>query len=102
MEHAPGVPLHEKWPTMDVDEQSECVSKIIFELKDLGKLEFPAYGSLYFANTPYITAAELPSNPGYCVGPHCGSTYWDCNPREPRYYHTVNPNRGPCGYRRIL
>ncbi|KAI4663136.1 uncharacterized protein J4E88_010841 [Alternaria novae-zelandiae] len=68
---------------MDVDEQSQCVSKIIFELNELGKLEFPAYGSLYFANTSYVTGAELPSNPGYCIGPHCGgpwpnlSTYCD-------------------------
>jgi aminoglycoside phosphotransferase (APT) family kinase protein len=53
MEHASGIPLHEKWPTMDVTDQIRCIEAICQKLKEVVDLDFPAYGSLYFAETPY-------------------------------------------------
>jgi hypothetical protein len=32
----------------------------------------------------------------YCIGPHCGAIYWNCNATQPRFYHYVKPNQGPC------
>lgn len=102
MEHAPGIPLHERWPSMGVGDQTRCVQAICQKLKDLVDLTFPAYGSLCFANSPYLTATELPSDPAFCIGPHCGAMYWDCNVGQPRYYHNINPNQGPCKLFRAL
>ncbi|XPS81053.1 hypothetical protein M3J09_012996 [Ascochyta lentis] len=95
MEHAPGISLHERWPTMSVSEQIRCVQAISRKLKELVDLNFPAYGSLYFANTPYIAAQKLPLNQQFSIGPHCGATHWDCNVGQSRYFHNVDPNQGP-------
>lgn len=57
---------------MSVDDQIRCVEAICQKLKELADLSFPAYGSLYFANTPYLTVPKLSSNPEFCIGPHCG------------------------------
>ncbi|KAF1999205.1 hypothetical protein P154DRAFT_577142 [Amniculicola lignicola CBS 123094] len=95
MEHAPGIPLHQKWLTMDVGDRIRCIEAIYQKLKEIVDLEFPAYGSLYFANTPYITASNLALGQEFCIGPHCGAIYWDCNVGQPRYYHKSNPNQGP-------
>ncbi|KAF1850599.1 uncharacterized protein K460DRAFT_391068 [Cucurbitaria berberidis CBS 394.84] len=95
MEHALGIPLRQRWPAMDVTEQIRCIQAIYQKLKEIVDLDFPAYGSLYFANTPYISASKLSLNQEFCIGPHCGATYWNCNVGQPRYYHKVNSNQGP-------
>ncbi|KAH7091577.1 kinase-like domain-containing protein [Paraphoma chrysanthemicola] len=95
MEHAPGISLHERWPTMGIGDQIRCIQSISQKLKELVDLEFPAYGSLYFANTPYIAGQELPFNQDFAVGPHCGTMFWGCNVGQPRYSHNVDPNQGP-------
>lgn len=96
MEHASGISLHEKWPTMDVSDQIRCIEAICRKLKEIVELQFPAYGSLYFADTPYLPPSQLVLNREFCIGPHCGAMYWNCNIGQPRYYHDVNPNQGPC------
>lgn len=95
MEHAPGILLHQKWPTMDVSDQIKCIAAIYEKLKEIVDLNFPAYGSLYFSRTPDITASKLPLDQEFCIGPHCGAIYWNCNVGRPRYYHNVKPNQGP-------
>ncbi|KAF2762597.1 hypothetical protein EJ05DRAFT_491012 [Pseudovirgaria hyperparasitica] len=95
MEHAPGVSLHEKWQSMDVSDQIKCIRAIFEKLRELVDLDFQAYGSLYFADTPYIAAQKLPFDQEFAIGPHCGAIYWDCNVGQPRYFHDVHPNRGP-------
>lgn len=95
MEHAPGVPLLDKWPTMSVGEQLRCVHSILYKLRELANLDFPAYGSLYFTDTPYISRM-IPLNKEVSIGPHCGNIYWDCSPGQPKYFHNVKPNQGPC------
>ncbi|USP78067.1 hypothetical protein yc1106_05341 [Curvularia clavata] len=76
MEHASGIPLHERWPTMDVSDQIRCIETICQKLKEIVDLNFPAYGSLYFAETPHIpTTSKLLLNR--------------------KYYHDIKPSQGP-------
>ncbi|KAL8993080.1 MAG: hypothetical protein Q9169_006615, partial [Polycauliona sp. 2 TL-2023] len=71
-------------------------SAIIQNIKQLEAMDFPAYGSLYLEDADVGTAHKHAlSTPGYVIGPHCGSTYWDCDAREPRNYYSTSHNRGP-------
>jgi hypothetical protein len=81
---------------MDVDQQIKCIKAICKQLKEVVDLEFPGYGSLYFADAPYISASKISLDQEFGIGPHCGSVYWNCNARQPRHYHEVDPNQGPC------
>lgn len=98
MEHATGVQLHQKWPTMSADQQFDCIRAISTNIQQLTAINFPAYGSLYFADIPIGSASKVPVAQGFCVGPHCGTRYWDCSVGEARYYNSVKPNRGPCEF----
>lgn len=59
-------------------------------------IEFPAYGSMYFAHTLLEAASKRSLDQEFCIGPHCGSRYWDCNVGESRYYDNTKLNQGPC------
>lgn len=48
MEHAVGIQLHQKWPTMAGDQQIRCIDAIYRKVKEMVDIKFPAYGSLYF------------------------------------------------------
>jgi hypothetical protein len=95
MKHAPGVSLQDKWPHMDVSEQLRCIKSITDELKEVIDLEITAYGSLYFAGTANLHPSCPSSDPKFCIGPHCGTRYWNCNAGQPRFYHDISPNQGP-------
>nr|KMM72331.1 hypothetical protein CPAG_08628 [Coccidioides posadasii RMSCC 3488] len=99
MEHAGGVPLQEAWADMPSDKKVKCIGAICTSILPISELDFLAYGSLYFADASFLDAAskqKLDNDLKYCIGPHCrGSTYWDCNVGEPRYYTFKEPNRGP-------
>ncbi|KAI9694217.1 MAG: hypothetical protein M1820_009116 [Bogoriella megaspora] len=95
MEHAAGVQLRQRWPTMPGDKQIRCIDSIYRKLKEIGDLEFPAYGSLYHVNNPVRSPSQIPLDKDFCVGAHCGARYWDCNTGEPRFYHNTRPNQGP-------
>ncbi|KAL4980117.1 hypothetical protein BDW66DRAFT_125664 [Aspergillus desertorum] len=94
MKHATGVLLHEKWHKMAGDQQVRCIDAIYRTMKNIVDLEFPAFGSIYFDDT-LGPASKQPLGDGFCVGPHCGTRYWDTNVGERRYYHYVNRNTGP-------
>ena len=96
MEHAAGVRLHEKWPSMNTLEHMLCVKNVALMVTEMAKLPFPAYGSLYFANAPIDPKSKIEFAEGFCIGPHCGPQYWDCNVGESRFYEGRFPNRGPC------
>ncbi|KAK0104962.1 hypothetical protein ONS95_005223 [Cadophora gregata] len=95
MEHAPGVRLHEKWPSVTPHHHMLCVKKLAFMVTEMAKLPFPAYGSLYFADAPIDPKSKIEFAEGFCIGPHCGPQYWDCNAGESRFYTERPPNRGP-------
>lgn len=98
MEHAAGVQLHQRWPTMDLSERLHCIRNIFLTLKDLAKLKFSTYGSLYLADAPLLSGLKLAEDPEFCIGPHCGTMFWDCNPGQPMWYHDIEPNQGPCKF----
>ncbi|KAF2442983.1 serine/threonine protein kinase [Karstenula rhodostoma CBS 690.94] len=95
MEHASGVQLHEKWNTMNTLQQMLCVKSVATLVKEMAKLKFPAYGSLYFADAPINPSLKLDLSDGFCIGPHCGTQYWCLEPGESRYYERRKPNQGP-------
>lgn len=102
MEHAKGVQLHQKWPAMSLEQQVACTGAIVENIKQMAAIDFPAYGSLYFDNVDIDSALKHSFIPGYVIGPHCGTTYWDCEAREPRYYNSAKPHRGPCKHPYLL
>jgi hypothetical protein len=67
-------------------------------MAEMAKLQFPAYGSLYFADAPIDPKLKIEFTKEFCIGPHCGAKYWDCNPSEPRFYDEKAPNSGPCKF----
>ncbi|KAI9743956.1 MAG: hypothetical protein M1818_002690 [Claussenomyces sp. TS43310] len=62
---------------MSGSQYTKCVQAICMTMKQLAALEFPAYGSLYFANAPFDSALKKEFSKGFCIGPHCGTAYWD-------------------------
>lgn len=96
MEHADGVQLHQIWPKMAGEQKIRCINAIVRKIKEIADVRFPAYGSLYHANARLASPSKVPLNQDFCVGPHCGTMYWDCHPAEPRYFHNAKPNQGPC------
>jgi hypothetical protein len=73
-----------------------CVKNVALMMTEMTKLPFPSYGSLYFADAPIDPNLKSEFVEGFCIGPHCGTQYWDCNPSDPRFYGRKPPNRGPC------
>jgi len=95
MEHALGAQLHDKWASMSPHQHMLCVKKVTFMMTEMAKLPFPAYGSLYFADAPIDPNLKSSFVEGFCIGPHCGTQYWDCNPGEARFYDERPSDRGP-------
>lgn len=95
MEHSTGVQLAQRWPTMTGDQQIRCIETVYQKVKEMVDIKFSSYGSLYFGDSSLGSGSQQKLNQGFSIGPHCGSTYWDCRVGEPRYYHNVKPNRGP-------
>lgn len=98
MKHADGVQLHQMWPKMAGEQKIMCIKGIYQKMKEIANVEFPAYGSLYHNNMGLSFTAKVPLDEEFCIGPHCGGMYWDCNPTEPRYPQNTRPNHGPCRY----
>ncbi|KAL8671232.1 MAG: hypothetical protein Q9168_004264 [Polycauliona sp. 1 TL-2023] len=73
MEHADGVQLHQKWPTMSGEQQIACIQTIFTNIQQISSIEFPAYGSLYFANSHIESASKVPLDSDFCIGSHCGT-----------------------------
>ncbi|RDW76456.1 uncharacterized protein DSM5745_06448 [Aspergillus mulundensis] len=94
MEHAKGVPLRQKWQQMAGNQRVRCIDSIYRTAREMVDLEFPAYGNIYFDST--LDDVESQSlGDGFCIGPHCGARYWDCDPGDQRYYHVAKGNQGP-------
>ena len=96
MEYVKGVQLHQIWPTMSGEQRIACTGAIVENIKQMAAIDFQAYGSLYFDSVAIDSTLKQSFTSGYAIGPHCGTTYWDCDVREPRYYSSSKPNRGPC------
>ncbi|KAF7944453.1 hypothetical protein EAE96_010845 [Botrytis aclada] len=79
MKHVEGVQLQERWLTISGSQYPACVQSVCMTMKQLAALEFPAYGSIYFENAPFDSTLKIPLSEGFCIGPHCSTTYWDCS-----------------------
>ena len=73
-----------------------CVKALSMMIKEMAAIAFPGHGSLYFSDAPIKPYLKLELADGFCLGPHCGATYWNCNTDEARIYGDSNLNRGPC------
>ncbi|RMZ79907.1 hypothetical protein DV738_g3067, partial [Chaetothyriales sp. CBS 135597] len=95
MEHAVGVQLHQQWPSMTAAKQLDVVKALGHFAREMYKLQFPAFGSLYFADAPVEKDRLIPIGGGFSVGPHCGTRYWPGQPGDERSYQRRPPNHGP-------
>ncbi|KAJ8068370.1 hypothetical protein OCU04_003932 [Sclerotinia nivalis] len=77
MKHVEGVQLQERWSAMSGSQYTKCVQAVCMTMQQLAALEFPAYGSIYFENAPFDSKLKVPLSEGFCIGPHCSTTYWD-------------------------
>src|SRR5205085_2768062 len=90
------VQLHKKWNVMNTLQQMLCVKSVATLVKEMAKLQFPAYGSLYFSDAPIDPLLKVDVSDRFCIGPHCAPQYWGLEPGESRFYDRRKPNRGPC------
>lgn len=96
MEHVAGVRLHERWPTMNTHQHMLCVKALSVMIKEMAAITFPGYGSLYFPEVSIDPHLKLDFVDGFCLGPHCGSMYWNCSVDKARINDNENHNQGPC------
>lgn len=96
MESAVGISLQQTWPYMPGDQKVKCIDAIYSMLRELVDIKFPAYGSLYLSTTLPDSFPRVPLNNEFCVGPHCGTRYWES--RNNRDYQYKIHNQGPCEY----
>lgn len=80
---------------MNTLQHMQCTKMLAMLAKDMAQLEFSAYGSLYFENA-IDSGLRVKVAGKYCIGPHCGSAYWNCGPGERELYGERNSNHGPC------
>ena len=100
MEKAVGVQLHREWPRMAQYDHLQTIQSISRLIKEMADLEFPVYGSIYFADAPIDSKLKVALTDEYCIGPHCGSTYWNCSLGENELYGNSGGDHGPCKWPR--
>ncbi|KAF2813730.1 uncharacterized protein BDZ99DRAFT_459498 [Mytilinidion resinicola] len=76
-------------------QHAQCVKNLAQMIVDMARLPFPAFGSLYFSDAPVDSKLRTKFADGFCIGPHCGRSYWDCNIGEKRFYEERPANQGP-------
>ncbi|KAJ9391526.1 hypothetical protein DTO063F5_1136 [Paecilomyces variotii] len=77
MEKIPGIPLTERWETMNLLECYKIIDQIVDMEKELKSLKYPAYGSIYlrddvsneFQGCPFPSVQDPAQL--FCVGPSC-------------------------------
>lgn len=77
MEHAGGVPLHQMWPKMSFHQKMNCIRLVSTNIMKMSELNFPGYGSLYFADAVFLDAdlKQKLDDCEYCIGPNCRNMY---------------------------
>ena len=94
LEAIPGIPLKDVWNKMTASQHIGCIRSISLLCRQICKLEFPAYGSLYLkANAPAM-AVDLDGT--FCVGPLCSPQQWDCSIENSTGTSAKPGHRGPC------
>jgi hypothetical protein len=99
MEKAPGVQLFKKWAGMSDADQFQLVLGLAKLEGQIGKLHFPASGSLYLREDMGEGDAcvgldrEMDPEGRFCIGPSCERGWW---PRGIPASLQAGFNRGPC------
>jgi len=96
MEHAIGVQLHDYWDNMSSYDHLKLIQHASLMIKQMAAVDFPGYGSLYFADAPIHHTQKIAFGDGFCIGPHCGTLYSNSAPGETSLYGKNNADRGPC------
>lgn len=52
-----------------------CTKALLLIMKKMVSLDFPAYGSLYFVDTPLDLDLKIPFEQGFCVGLYCSPVF---------------------------
>lgn len=93
---ATGTSLHERWPSMTSKEQVKCIDGLFRKLKAMVDMDFSAYGSIYFNDSPVPSSSTLQSlDEEFSIGPHCGEMWWACGARKHANHHGT-AHHGPC------
>ncbi|KAI7028389.1 hypothetical protein KC355_g1 [Hortaea werneckii] len=95
MEHAAGDRLHNRWDEMSSLQHLQVIQSISRMIGQMTSPEFPAFGSIYFQDAPLDPALKIQFKDGFCIGPHCGSVYWNCGPSESSLYGNYGYDHGP-------
>ncbi|KAJ6096620.1 hypothetical protein N7486_007366 [Penicillium sp. IBT 16267x] len=93
-EHAGGISVWEKWSSMTLKQRIRFIEAVYKQLKEVVKLEFPAYGSIYFDDEHVKLYPTKALEDGFCIGPHCGTQWWDIG-KGNYYNHHKSPIREP-------
>lgn len=104
MDFVRGVRLQDIWSSMSTLQHLQCTQRLTELFIAMSNVKMPAYGSLYLGDSiPDVhNRIVLPQAPRFCIGPHCGSMYWNDHPRVKQSYGKCNTNHGPCEYLRGL
>ncbi|KAJ5164822.1 uncharacterized protein N7500_006652 [Penicillium coprophilum] len=89
-EHVVGIQLHQVWAAMNSEQHMLCTKALSLMMKKMASLDFPAYGSLYFADAPLHPDSKIPIEDSFCV-----PVFWNRNPGENELYGGPSPNCGP-------
>ncbi|KJK66758.1 Phosphotransferase enzyme family protein [Aspergillus parasiticus SU-1] len=95
-EHVEGVQLHGTWPSMSTHQHMLCTKAISFLIKEMAALDFPAFGSLYFSDSPIDQSKKVPlQDERFCIGPSCSPIFWNTSPGELELYGGPSVDCGP-------
>jgi hypothetical protein len=80
-----------------------CTKAISLHIKELAGIYFPAFGSLYFSNSPVDQLKKVILDFGrFGIRPSCSpSFYWNCSPGELELYGGPSPDCGSCELLRL-
>jgi hypothetical protein len=102
MEKVNGVPLVEKWDSMNTLERYKIIDQVIQTEKELANIVLPAYGGLFLRESLSSTTRQHPLpqdlDPDglFCVGPSCRRTWWHDD--STNIIRQRPANVGPCKY----
>lgn len=98
MDHVPGIQLHSHWDKMSGVDHLHIVKSVSNMIGEMSALEFPAFGSIYFHDAPIDPTLKVTLEDDFCIGPHCGSVFWNCGVGEASLYRNNGHDQGPCTF----
>jgi hypothetical protein len=94
LEKVPGIQLSQVWNELNVVEHLNLIKSISGFCRELCKVDFPAYGSLYFNDDKPPGAIEVDST--FCIGPLTAAHQWGCVFDSEPDAGNLQMYQGPC------